>query len=507
MRWLRPSPRAALRRAMPIEPLCTTAAVPPTGSSDGSEVPNKAVRSAKFRKPRQLGPHTAMSWARASVASSRCMAAPCSPASTNPLDSTASPPAPLSAASRATSTTFSACTAMNTASMSPGTSRSEAWQDWPSNSLRLGLIRWMAPAKPSVLRAFQALNPGPILSDAPTMATDRGRSNRSMAILILELRLALLQEGAHAFLGIAVGEYLLAQLLLVLHHAVPGVPQVVGDGLARGQDGVGRGGGDALGDGPGHRHQLGPLHHLADEVHGMGLVRTEVLSQQEDVEGLVAADEAGEAGEAHAPARHDAEIGVAGAEHGVVGGNAVVAGPGDGGAAADAVAVDGRNDRAREGLDALQGAAAVLAEGLAVGGVLELGLLAQVGAGAERPLAGAGEDHAAHLAVGLKPIEGGVQGVEGARRYRVHRRVVERHRGDVARNLGAHERVRHSVFLLSCRASAVGRRASGIPIADARLTTAETRHSTSTLRSQAASRRPPGPAPSCRRRGTASPCG
>ena len=81
-----------------------------------------------------------------------------------------------------------------------------------------------------------------------------------------------------------------------------------------------------------------------------------------------------------------------------------------------AIAVERGDDRAREGFDSLQGAAAVVAKGLAFLLARQLGRLAQVCARAKGALTRAGEDDDADLPVRLHRVEGRVR-PECARRW------------------------------------------------------------------------------------------
>src|SRR5688500_15444429 len=108
----------------------------------------------------------------------------------------------------------------------------------------------MRPSKPTCCRAFQALKPGPILSEAPTIATERGVSSfcSDCTSRRLEARLPLLGEGRRALVGVGVREHHLAQPDLELHHVVPAAAQVARHRLARGADRGRRGLADALRD-------------------------------------------------------------------------------------------------------------------------------------------------------------------------------------------------------------------------------------------------------------------
>jgi hypothetical protein len=141
MRWLKPKPRAQLSSAIPMEPLWATTATPPRATVSGSEVPKSAAAPAKLRKPRQFGPHTAMPAARAMAASSRSAAMPSPPASPKPLDSTATPPAPRSAASRTLASTASRGTAMKAASTASGMADRLGYVGCPSSVDLRGFTR------------------------------------------------------------------------------------------------------------------------------------------------------------------------------------------------------------------------------------------------------------------------------------------------------------------------------------------------------------------------------
>src|SRR5688572_30073480 len=266
---------------MPMEPLCTMAAIPPRFTASGSDVPKSAVRPAKFRRPRQFGPHTAMPFFSAKPANSFCSFRPAAPASPKPLERTVMPPTRFAAACLATSSTLSAFTATNTASISPSMAARPGWHFWPSSSPFDGFTRWTSPWKPTCSSAFQALEPGPILSEAPTMAMDFGLRSFSKP------RFPFFRKGGRTLVRIRMREHHFAELELKLHHVVPAAAQVASDGLARGADRRRRGFADAARDGVALVHQLVARHDLRHQAHFIGFPSAKILADQEDVERLV----------------------------------------------------------------------------------------------------------------------------------------------------------------------------------------------------------------------------
>src|SRR2546425_12800562 len=99
-----------------------------------------------------------------------------------------------------------------------------------------------------------------------------------------------------------------------------------------------------------------------------------------------------------------------------------MAGHGDLAAAAERVAVQGGDDRLREALDPAQHA---VAEPDEVGDGAAGERRAEVGAGAEDPVARAGHDDRAHGGIGREPGERGVEVVHQLLADRVGRRAIE----------------------------------------------------------------------------------
>jgi hypothetical protein len=130
----------------------------------------------------------------------------------------------------------------------------------------------------------------------------------------------------------------------------------------------------------------------------------EVFAENEQVQRTIAADVVGEPREAHAPARHHADVGIARSERCGGGSEAHVTGHGDCKAAADAPAADGGDNRLGKCLDPVDEGASQLPEGRAGAGAAAGGL--QVGPGAERLGAGAGEDDTPGLLARLELLQG-----------------------------------------------------------------------------------------------------
>ena len=94
-----------------------------------------------------------------------------------------------------------------------------------------------------------------------------------------------------------------------------------------------------------------------------------------------------------------------------LGGDAQVAAGGDGGAAAGAGAGDGGDGGDAAGFEDGEDAVDALLVADGVGGGFELAELADIGAGGERFLAGAGDDEGAEGGVGVGALDGGDQAV------------------------------------------------------------------------------------------------
>ena len=116
---------------MPTPPDWLATASPPAGGTELWKVALRRRSGWLHSSPRQFGPTTRTSWARASVARSCWIRAPSSPSSPNPDDTTTAARTPAATASRNTSRTRPAGTQMTTMSRSPGTSSREAYVGTP----------------------------------------------------------------------------------------------------------------------------------------------------------------------------------------------------------------------------------------------------------------------------------------------------------------------------------------------------------------------------------------
>src|SRR5215216_793733 len=231
---------------------------------------------------------------------------------------------------------------------------------------------------------------------------------------------------------IRVAKDLVADLFFVANHIVPAVAEVVGNGLARGQDRIRRGLGNSCGDRLCFLHQTSARHDLGDQPELIGYGRIKIFADKKNVEHPVAPDQPRQAAQTHAPARHQSEISVAGAENRVIASHPNIANPTDGGAAADAITVNGRDDRNAELLDAVERSAPHLAEGALRPRILERAFLAQIRAGTEGALACAGQDDAAHVAHRFNFVQSRVKHRDEPGRDRIDRRIVQRERDDCA---------------------------------------------------------------------------
>ena len=178
---LSPIPRrdAPSIAAAPNAPDCDTNPIDPAGTSARANVAVSDTSGDVFTTPMQFGPTSRIPLARHTSSSSASRAAPSAPASANPAVMTTSAETPAAAHSRATPGTAAAGTA-TIARSTPSETRGVARRD-PTNSA-FGLTACSSPRK-SLARMWRKAAP-PKLSgrrDAPTTATDRGRSTRSTA--------------------------------------------------------------------------------------------------------------------------------------------------------------------------------------------------------------------------------------------------------------------------------------------------------------------------------------
>ena len=152
--------------------------------------------------------------------------------------------------------------------------------------------------------------------------------------------------------------------------------------------------------------------------------RVDVAPEHKEVEGAVAPDVMAEADRAEAPARAHAEIDVARAEACGRRRDPDIGRPGKCGAAADAPALHGGDDRLREALDPLDEAAADLAPALGAALVaLVLGL--EVGARAERARARTADHDDARGLPPFQLVEGRRDRLKERKGQKVERRAVE----------------------------------------------------------------------------------
>ena len=219
--------------------------------------------------------------------------------------------------------------------------------------------------------------------------------------LILPLRLALLDEGFHAFLLI-VGREQRVEDAPLEHHAFR-QPRLEGavDRLLGRQHRRQRHIGDGVGDLHRLVHQARQRHHARHQTGALGLGGVHHAAGEDHVHRLGLADRAGEALRA-ADAGDDAELDLGLAEFGVVGGDDDVALHGELAAAAEREARDRRHDRLARARGAVPGAGEIAEIGLDEGLV---GHLLDVGAGGEGLLV-AGDQQAADVLVGLVGVDG-----------------------------------------------------------------------------------------------------
>ena len=171
--------------------------------------------------------------------------------------------------------------------------------------------------------------------------------------------------------------------------------------------------------------------HLVDEADLLGARGADELPDEDQLLRARRADDRGQALGA-AAAGHDAEADLGHAQAGALARHAQVAAQRELQAAAERVALD-RRDRGHRQLGQLA-VDVLLVEQLALGDATGEALeLLDVRAGAERALAGAGDDHRARLAVGREPVERLVELLHHRDGHEVERLVVELEERDLAR--------------------------------------------------------------------------
>src|SRR5258708_726571 len=169
-----------------------------------------------------------------------------------------------------------------------------------------------------------------------------------------ELRLTLLGKCLRSFMSVWMSKHPLADLDLEIDHVLPALAGIERDGFAGGLDCKRRCSGDAFrGD---HRFlcEIGLRHDLCDKPEIVGGLRIEIMTEKQYVERAAASDIARKAGQPHAPTWDHTDIGIGGAEYGVIGCDAEVARPAECGTTANAVAVDRCDNGKREVLEAVE---------------------------------------------------------------------------------------------------------------------------------------------------------
>ena len=179
----------------------------------------------------------------------------------------------------------------------------------------------------------------------------------------------------------------------------------------------------------GARDEVCRRHDFVDEPDAVGLLRADHFAGEDELQGAAFADQARQALRA-AAAGKETELHLGLAELGAVHRDPDGAGHRRLAAAAERKAVDGRDHRLAEILDEIED---LLSEAAGLFGVDRRGMreLADVGAGDERLVAGAGQDDAAHCSVVSRVLECGSQIRPGRRIQGVeHLGPIDRHIGD-----------------------------------------------------------------------------
>jgi len=170
-------------------------------------------------------------------------------------------------------------------------------------------------------------------------------------------------------------------------------------------------GGDLVGPPPRLGHQLARRDDLVDQAHRQRLLGVIEPAPEPDLAGLLLADDPGKVGRAEAGVeRADARAGLA--EPRRLAGDRHVADDLKDVASADSQPVDGGDDRLGDVAQRAVEVADLEAPGLGRAVVAGLGALLDVASGAERLVAGAGEDDAAHGGVHPCRPQGGEQLVD-----------------------------------------------------------------------------------------------
>ena len=165
-----------------------------------------------------------------------------------------------------------------------------------------------------------------------------------------------------------------------------------------------------LGEGVGAVHEIVVGDDLPDEAHLLGAFGVDAFAEEEKLHGVLPADSLGHADGALDGGDADGDFGEA--ELGAVTGDDEVTGGDEGEGEAEAVAVDGGDDRFPDFEAAFEG---VEAGPFPVAGRVEGGGVAEVGAGAEGA-AGTGDDGDVGVFVVAECEPGGVEGRVGVRR-------------------------------------------------------------------------------------------
>ena len=201
--------------------------------------------------------------------------------------------------------------------------------------------------------------------------------------------------------------------------------------LERELDGDRSVGGDLLQDCLGARDQIGGRNDLVDQPDAIGLLRADHLSGQNELQGAALADQPRQSLRS-AAARNESERDFGLAELRGLHRDPDGAGHRRLAAAAERKAIDGRDHRLAEILDEIEHLLPEAA-GLLCLERRDMRELADVGAGDERLVAGAGQDDAAHRSIVSRILEGGPQILPGRRIQGVeHLGPIDRHIGDRA---------------------------------------------------------------------------